>query len=54
MTFYSNQRMGRVVRVLAILLIVVFLVMPALVRAQETPKGAVSYTHLTLPTSDLV
>lgn len=37
MTFYSNQRTGRVVRVLAMLLIVVFLAMPVAVRAQETP-----------------
>ncbi len=38
MTSYSNQRTGRVVRVLAMLLIVVFLAVPALVRAQETPS----------------
>lgn len=35
MTSYSNQRTGRVVRVLAMLLIVVFLAVPAPVRAQE-------------------
>ena len=38
MTSYSNQRTGRVVRVLAMLLIVVFLAVPAPVRAQETPS----------------